>query len=530
MAVKFTYMPHNGNELFTIFVTPEKPGKYPTVIVRSPYEAHHKEMSDEELMDYMEKVYSKWPKNGYVFVVQDCTGTGRSTGDSDAFVYEHSESRALLDYVREQDFYNGEIFLTGGSYCGWVIASYAPYAEDIKGIILEATDNDLYNFIYLNGFYRMNLHGQWYVDRFKRKSDINRNLDLKRFLTLPMTEYSKVTFGEACPVIDEMFKNPKRDDPFWSTPDGGVHQIEAVKNAKIPILICAGFMDIFCGGGHVMWDSISEENKKQSAMVVHAYHHGGTSEGQPVHFPAAELGNLMGDFELRWFEHIRTGADSPAPLGKITYYDLFDNNWYSEGYYDDGKSITYTLGNTEAEYDYDPRDPAPFEGGLSNNFGGTAYMDRDHGRADVITCYTDEFASDTHLRGRMTATLRVKSDCPDTAFYARIAVVKPEGDYAIRDTIVQLSNFTDDYKPGEYMNIELTFDPAAITVMRGEKLRVDLSSSAYPFFIPHTNNKGLFSIQDTARVAHNTIDLAASALTVRYTDGEYSPLDFKREV
>ncbi len=516
MAVVFDYMPHDGEQLFTLIASPDAPGKYPTVIMRSPYEAHHNEMNDDELRADFAKNSAKWTDNGYIFIMQDCKGTGRSTGDSDAFVYEHEESRALLDYVRRQDFYNGEIFLTGGSYCGWVICSYAPYDEDIKGIVLEATDCELYNFLYLNSFYRASLHGIWYVDRYKRKGNLNKNFSSEKFLTLPMTEYSKEVFGEPCPVLDETFLHPDRDDPFWDTPMGGMYQRNTVKNARIPMLVTTGFFDIFCGGGHAMWDMIDEDVKKNCAFVVHPYSHGGTSEDQPYHFNDGELRELMGEFDLRWFEHIRRGTEPPAPLGKITYYELFDNNWHSEGYYDTANKKSFTLGSAEAEYDYDPRDPAPFNGGLSNNFGGTTFMDKPGTRGDVITCYTHEFAEDVHVRGKMSLTLRVKSDCPDTAFYARIGVVKPEGDFALRDSITKISNVTDDYKPGEYVTLQLELDPSALLIKKGERLRVDITSSAFPLFVPHTNNKGLFSIQDTARVAHNAVDLAESSLTVHY--------------
>ena len=66
------------------------------------------------------------------------------------------------------------------------------------------------------------------------------------------------------------------------------------------------------------------------------------------------------------------------------------------------------------------------------------------------------------------------------------------------------------------MTLQLEFDPAAVLVKKGEKLRVDITSSAYHLFIPHTNNKGLFSVQETARIAHNTVDLSATNLTVSY--------------
>ena len=49
---------------------------------------------------------------------------------------------------------------------------------------------------------------------------------------------------------------------------------------------------------------------------------------------------------------------------------------------------------------------------------------------------------------------------------------------------------------------------------KGEKIRIDISSSAFPHYVPHTNQKGLFSEQKTAKVAKNTV----------YLDGSYIEL------
>lgn len=57
----------------------------------------------------------------------------------------------------------------------------------------------------------------------------------------------------------------------------------------------------------------------------------------------------------------------------------------------------------------------------------------------------------------------------------------------------------------------------AFVVHKGERLRVDISSSAHPFYVRHTNNRGLFSEQTTAKVADNTVILDKSTLTV-YTE------------
>ena len=73
------------------------------------------------------------------------------------------------------------------------------------------------------------------------------------------------------------------------------------------------------------------------------------------------------------------------------------------------------------------------------------------------------------------------------------SLVKEDGYYGLRDDINQISNFCADYKPNAEIEMEFSFDEHAFVVKKGEKLRIDISSSAFPLYVRHTNNKGLFS-------------------------------------
>ena len=55
-----------------------------------------------------------------------------------------------------------------------------------------------------------------------------------------------------------------------------------------------------------------------------------------------------------------------------------------------------------------------------------------------------------------------------------------------------------------------TFDEHSFMVKKGEKLRIDISSSNLPHYVRHTNQKGLFSEQTTAKIADNTVLLDES--------------------
>ena len=55
--------------------------------------------------------------------------------------------------------------------------------------------------------------------------------------------------------------------------------------------------------------------------------------------------------------------------------------------------------------------------------------------------------------------------------------------------------------------MEFSFDEHAFVIKKGEKLRVDVSSSAFPHYVRHTNNKGLFSEQKNIKTALNEVVL-----------------------
>jgi len=131
-------------------------------------------------------------------------------------------------------------------------------------------------------------------------------------------------------------------------------------------------------------------------------------------------------------------------------------------------------------------------------------------RDDIITLYTPEFNEDTFVKGKIKARLKVKSDCEDTCFYIRISLCKAEGDYGLRDDINQISNFCNTYVQGSEITMDFSFDEHAFIIKKGEKIRIDISSSAFPLYVRHTNNKGLFSELTTTKIANNTVVLSGS--------------------
>ena len=483
--------------------------------MRNPYVDGAANMPEEKVADGIAVNNKNYTDGGYAVVYQHCRGRGKSTGDFVPYIYEREDGLALLSWVRNQPFYNGEIYLCGGSYTSSVHYSVAPFAEDIKGAVLNVQDCEKYNCNYRNGFYKTG-HGVWYLAMYKPKKIRKKSYAAESFFTLPLSGFSYSVLGEYAEGLEDIILHPDKDDEFWNTLYGGGDTHDAVKHANIPILFTTGFYDIYTGGVFDMWNGLDRKTRAKCALIVHPYDHGCIAEGQPIQFNNATLSDKFGDYAVKWLDFVRGKGESPVETGKVTYYKLFGDEWRTDDFDTPKAQKTFALGEGERSYVYNPFAPATFKGGLSVTGGGNVWQDEPNSRYDIISLFTPEFAEDTFIKGKMRVKLTVKSDCEDTCFYVRISLVKEGGYYGLRDDINQISNFDKDYKPNGEIEMDFSFDEHAFVVKKGEKLRIDVSSSAFPSYVRHTNNRGLYSKQETAKIATNTVVLDKSYLTVYY--------------
>lgn len=511
----YHYIDSNGAKLFTVVLLPDATGKFPVVLMRNPYvDAFENEKEESIAVAYLNE-QKKWTEHGYAVVIQHCRGRGKSEGDCIPYINEREDGLNLQEWVRKQSFYNGEIFLWGRSYHTSVHYATAPFADDIKGASFGVQDSERYNICYRNGFLKKALHASWYVGMYKAKSHIRKNYTTDTFDMLPLKDFTKTVFGENAYDFDEMLKAPHPDDDFWNTRAGGNDARDATVNARFPILFSTGFYDIYTGGIFDMWSKMSEESRKMSALVVSPYDHGdGFDKENGIMFPDGRRDEKFGNLcEVEWFDFIRGKREkSPFETGVITYYNLFANRWENDEFLLAEDEMNIALGREEASYVYNPFDAPKFKGGLSRAFGGTAYQDKPNSRHDIISVYSDVFEEDVCVKGKMTASLTVKSDCEDTCFYIRVSIEKENGDYGLRDDITSLCYQLGEYIPGSVVCLKFDFDEHAFQIKKGERLRIDIASADNEHYVRHTNQKGLYSKQATAKIAHNTVYLQKSYL------------------
>src|SRR5262249_24774306 len=96
---------HDGIKLSTDLYRPEKEGKYPGILIRTPYK---KEAPGRGGRSYA--------RRGYVVAVQNCRGRFGSPGAWEPFIHEPTDGHDAVEWLAGQPWSTGKVGMIGGSY------------------------------------------------------------------------------------------------------------------------------------------------------------------------------------------------------------------------------------------------------------------------------------------------------------------------------------------------------------------------------------------------------------------------------
>ena len=170
-------------------------------------------------------------------------------------------------------------------------------------------------------------------------------------------------------------------------------------------------------------------------------------------------------------------------------------------------------------YTFDPATPVESIGGEAllhtmPQIGSHLQPEPDY-REDVLSFVPEPLEETFTLNGKASVCLFVESDCEDTAFTAKIMEVTPEGKaYNIRSSIATLEQGKTEagaYEPGSVAEVQITMWNIVYTIPKGSRIRVDVSSSDFPQYHVHSNQKGLWSEKTENKIAHQTIHMGGKA-------------------
>lgn len=437
----------DGVELVQDVFLPEEPGRYPTVLVRTPYDRH----SEEAAADF-------YARRGYAYVVQDCRGRTDSSGEWAPFVNEVKDGYDAVDWVSKQPWSDGNVGMIGASYGGFVQwAAAASHHPALKCIIPQVSPplDAMRNLPYDHGIFFLYGDIWWSKVVRTKKADMSSILatlpNPKGFTTLPLSKVDDAVLGHDIPFFNEWLKK----EGFAQWP--GWNFYSELKTVEIPALNISGWWDGDEIGTNLNWSEMRRLGRKNQWLIYGPWTHFFNSS---TNIGDTEFGSkAMLDLDtlyIRWFDtwlkhkdvglqkipHVQAfvmGAnkwvntpDWPAPMAekRSLFFSAADK---ANGLNGKGRLLTAPPAKqAPSEYTYDPGKDKVLDSVLKVDptKASTKITDTDK-RNDRWVFKSDPFKTATAISGPLEAELHFSTSARDTDLFVSMMDIGPDGEMRV---------------------------------------------------------------------------------------------------
>jgi uncharacterized protein len=519
----------DGVELSADVYRPNSAGRFPTILLRTPYnKVSGGKLAVERMRNYVAR--------GYVVVNMDVRGRGDSDGVFTPWRQEGKDGYDSIEWCAAQPWCNGKVGTMGGSYLGydqWVAAVEQP--PHLAAMIALVSPSD--PFVEDPSGLPTPMNISWY---HFTAGHVNQNMDAVDWSRvhshLPMIDMDEAA-GRRLPFWREMFAHTRLDD--WWEPCRYQNKFEKV---KVPVLHISGWYDDEQIGtplnfiGMTTKASSPEIGQRQKLLMgpwPHAVN-STTRLGKVDFGPSARID--LDAYQLRWLDRWlqdkETGIDKePA----VRIFVMGDNAWREEKewplartqwtkYYlhSQGKANTLSGDGTLSavqpaaeppdRYAFDPAKPTPFltEPSFAQIGGPDDYRPVE-ARQDVLVYTSPILTEDVEVTGPIRAKLFAASSARDTDFMAMLIDVWPDG-FAQRlcDGMVR-ARFRDGMdkpaliEPGRVYAYEIDCWNTCQVFKKGHCIRLQISSSAFPKFSLSLNTGEELGTTTKMQIANQSI-------------------------
>jgi len=521
----------DGVKLAANISRPAADGRYPVILVRTPYGKDNGEDDDGRYH----------ARRGYVFIIQDCRGTGESEGEWNPGHNERRDGLDTLDWALEQPWCNGTIGTAGGSYLGftqWAVAADA--GERIKSMFTVVPLVDWYkDGTYKDGALSLALMMGWGSGMIRPKegegAGIEDEVDWERaWRYLPLATWDDV-LGVKVPFLRDWVAHPSFDS-YWAK----MRVIDRMDEVAAPNITVTGWYDIFVNGafetvGAVARTAESQRARNHQYLVVGPWGHGINYVGGDLEFGDESEIDLR-EIEDWWFDYWLKGQDAGVEeWPHVRIFVMGRNEWrdeeewplarteftpyyvHSEGSANslngDGTLSTEKPGRERADrYIYDPNNPVPTVGGCNMVIPGGPHDQRQvEEREDVLVFTSDVLKEEVEVTGPVKAVLWASSSAPDTDWTAKLVDVHPDGrafnlcDGIVRARYRESSTDPTLIEPGKVYRYEIDVWVTSNVFLPGHRIRVEISSSNFPRFDRNPSTGHRFGADAELREATQTV-------------------------
>ncbi|HXH59832.1 MAG TPA: CocE/NonD family hydrolase [Fimbriimonadaceae bacterium] len=488
----------DGVKLVADIAVPESQGKYPTILIRTPYGRA------------VSMLTAEWyAKRGYAVMCQDVRGRGDSDGEWDPLVNERKDGKDTIDWITEQTWSDGKVGMIGGSYLGYVQWAAATSGDPaLKCIVPQVSPPPpVDNFPWDHGAFML-LPDIWWCRVVKDKnSDVQGafanlgNLDAMK--TLPIGKVDDAYFGETIPFFDRWISRGTLAS--W----GDVFTLADVAKVKIPVLSVSGVWDGDGVGTMEHWAALRAAKGTQWVVFGPWSHLFDTfSKYGDVDYGPDAVMELDSTY-LRFFDtYLKGKSVSFDKVPRVQFFVTGANKWVDgpDWPLPSAKPVTYYLGGGKASgadpqgtltskigtgkdsYVYDPNHVAFDEKEVHvDPTGSSTVFPKEAIGQGTLVYRTSPFDSATTLAGPMNVELYITTSAKDATFHVQVLDQDADGTYRM---IALLGTARATYHDGKFSPLvpgkayKVTVEPwwFAHEFEKGHRLAILVFSDSFPQF------------------------------------------------
>jgi hypothetical protein len=503
----------DGSILVSDHYYPAGEGPWPTLLMRQPY--------GRDIASTVVYAHPVWfARHGYHMAIQDVRGRGGSDGEFYPFRNEGRDGAESIGWLRRHPACNGRIGMYGFSYQG--ATQLLAAAEQPDGLICIAphmTAADLYHgWFYHHGALRLSSTLGWGIQMLREDArragmrKANTRLEAawanirSQAMQVPYAEHPAISDPELPSYVRDWMSHREADD-YWSGQDIS----QRYERIVIPALHIAGWFDTYLEGSIAAYVALrkhagSEFARDNQYLIAGPWVHipWGDRAGQADFGEAANLNT--DEILLRWFNHWLKDSREFESEARVRYFAMGPNEWRnSEEWPGEAEFALYlhSAGNansrkgdgwlaTTAPKDEEPRDvfvydpevPVMAPGGpqaLSGSFDQATMEVGNH-----LLVYTSEPAARaTEVFGHPRVRLFAATSAAHADFTVKLVRVKTNGHAEFLCIGIARSSWLfreTGYAADEIHAWEFTLEPIAFEMAPGERLRLEIASSAFPLY------------------------------------------------
>ncbi len=502
---------------------------------------------------------ARWfAERGFAVIAADSRGRFDSEGDWDPFTPNHkADGYDLVEWIAKQPWSNGRVGMIGGSYSGWTqwwTASQAPPA--LKAIAPQVAPPDqMENIPYQNGIMLgpfVDWAG-WMSGRTAQVVDSGpyggytntRARDLWHTPYLTLNEARGLAFA---PWWETWIRANLSTHPYWKAIS--YQGPENYARMTVPALNMTGWFDADFPGSPMNYLGMkaygaSAEGRRPKLMIGPWYHGLNERVVGGIDYGPEALIDLDG-YIARWYDYYLKGIDNGVVNDPpVWVFVMGPNRWYAEKdwplpetkwtpYYLTssgranslkGDGVLSTAQPKTAGLDtyvYDPEHPTQSTYGTHGHIPGAVDARPGAIGDEVVVYQTPVLGEDVEVTGPIEATLFAATSAKDTDWMLRLVDVHPSGYAALLGEGIMRARHRDPAAGGQFNAGQLsTIEPGKVYEYRikfwrvtgnvfakGHRIRLEISSSYYPFYLRNLNsgadNAGLAteSVVATQRIHH----------------------------